>query len=547
MSNLISCLEEWQAMQPDTVLYTFRDGKGNVLQSYTYREFSEASAILADALADTGIGHGDRALILHPPGLELMKALFACMRIGVIATVAPVTSLSGLRSQRLQHRIVGIYEDCNPKICLGVSNQIIDSLAELNINAPFFSTDNVEPRSPTWRTQFHEIALLQYTSGSTSKPKGVVITHKNITANARALIDHPPISATWLPQFHDMGLIGHYLFPLVMGGSSHGISAMDFIRRPELWLRTISEHRATFTAAPTFGFEHLLRVDVPEEKLVGIDLSSLKVLMCGAEPVPANLYSRFLDRFARYGLKSSVLVTAYGLAEATLAVTHGGSRIIQLDADSLTNGFAKEPRSDRTISLCSCGTVLPNLTVNIIDPSSNKSLSEGEVGEICIRGESIADGYWHEIRDNQYRVQLKTRDIGFLLNDELYVCGRTDDLIIRQGQNYHPHDVENLVREKLMPTVNNCVLFEDNNERVTLLFEVRRDELPENLQALSDNIVRLTGLRVDRIIAAPPRSIAHTTSGKLARTETKLRLEKGAITPINDYTLTEREGVLQLF
>lgn len=533
--NLVSCLEQWQTKQPDTPLYTFRNGKGEETQRYSYSEFFTASAILADAITDFGINNGDRVLLLHPPGLELVKALFACMRVGAIATVAPVTSLAGLRSERLQHRVVGIYADCQPKICLGVSNQLVDSLADINITVPFIATDAISSGSPSWRCHPHEIALLQYTSGSTSAPKGVVIKHSNIIANAQALIDHAPISATWLPQFHDMGLIGHYLFPLVMGGTAHGMAAMDFLRRPELWLRMISDYGATFAAAPAFGYEQILRVVTNEKKLSGVDLSSLRVLMCGAEPVPPDLYTRFINRFAPYGLRSSALVTAYGLAEATLAVTRGGSRVTELDSDALSKGQAQRPQSNRTSSLCSCGPVLPGLTVQILHPNSAQSCADGEVGEICISGDSVASGYWHEMPNAQHHTVIRTKDLGFMLQGELYICGRVDDVIVFQGENYHPQDIEQFVLEKMIPNANSCVVFRGHDECITLLIETRTPETLPDLQTVSDHIIRATGLRVDRIIVAPMRSVARTTSGKLARAETRLKLKNGLIIPVADF------------
>ena len=419
--------------------------------------------------------------------------------------------------------------DCEPTLALALRRQIATIVASLGLAIPVEATDDIRMREPSWRIDAHDIVLLQYTSGSTGRPRGVVIRHDNIIANARALIDHVPVGVTWLPQFHDMGLIGHYLFPIVMGGRSHGLAPVDFVRQPSLWLRLISQHRATFAAAPPFGFEHCLRCDaIADSDLQGIDLGSLKVLMGGAEPVPPDTCRRFFDRFRYYGLARSVLVAAYGLAEATLAVTRGSPRTSKFDADRLADGVAIPPTSDRVTELCSCGPPLANLKLQICSPETGALCGDGMVGEICVTGASVARGYWSDVAAGGERSNLRTRDLGFIHSGELYVCGRADDLIIRHGRNHHPQDIEAIVDEGATRR-RSSVVFQGKADQVILLLETQPGRpLPDPI-VLAARIAIATCLSIDRVVIAPPRSIATTTSGKLARAETRRRLDAGLI------------------
>jgi thioester reductase-like protein len=414
----------------------------------------------------------------------------------------------------------------------------MENMTEFCRDIPFLATDRIPSYSTSsWHNDPHDIALLQYTSGSTSQPRGVAIRHINIIANARALIDHTPVGATWLPQFHDMGLIGHYLFPIVMGGCSHGMTAADFLRRPALWLRMISELHATFAAAPTFGFEHLLRTgSLSKDEIDGVDLSSLKVLMSGAEPVPPETCRRFIQRFCGKGLSPGAMIAAYGLAEATLAVTRGSARISKFDAHYLSKGVARPATSNRAVELCSCGSPLANLAVTIACPDRGTPCVDGQIGEICVSGESVTPGYWHELTQGASNSLLHTRDLGFMLDGELYVCGRADDVIIRHGQNYYPQDIEIAAGDELTHR-GACVVFPDRLGRVTLLLEASPAKKLPWPSTLAAKVVAETGLRIDRIVVAPPRSIARTTSGKLARSETRKRLEEGLIVPLVDYNV----------
>ena len=245
-------------------------------------------------------------------------------------------------------------------------------------------TDAVDapPRSRA-RDDPNAILLLQYTSGSTSDPKGVIVSHANVIHNALSTLDHVPVGVSWLPQHHDMGLIGYYLFPLILGGTTYGLSPFDFLRRPILWLETMSRVHATYASSPNFGFEYCLREDkLPASQLAGLDLRSLRVLMNAAEPVRVDTYLRFLERFMPCGLRPEAHVAAYGLAESTLAVTHHGRRIVALNRRLLHRGRVRIEEASSPgghLRLVSCGRPLKGIRLRIVEPDTHVELGERQM------------------------------------------------------------------------------------------------------------------------------------------------------------------------
>jgi len=307
--------------------------------------------------------------------------------------------------------------------------------------------------------------FLQYTSGSTGAPKGVVVSHQNVIHNCRSMIDHQAIGVSWLPQFHDLGLIGYYLFQIVTGGTTYGFSPLDFLRRPALWLETLSRYKATYTSSPNFGFEYCLSAErVPDDVLEGLDLSSVQVFMNAAEPVRPSTYRGFLERFSKYGLRPAAHVVAYGLAENTLAVSSSGQRSVKIDRGSLHARAvvmaAADTPPDQQLELVSCGKPLDGIHVRIVDPGTGVEVGSGGIGEIWVAGRSKCQGYWNKpelsehVFDNSIAGDsdgaysyLRTGDLGFLSDGELFVCGRLKDLIILRGQNYYPEDLEAAVEK----------------------------------------------------------------------------------------------------
>ncbi|WP_336298311.1 thioester reductase domain-containing protein [Sphingomonas sp. QA11] len=535
MGNILSCLDDRARQQGDALLFAFHDGAGHETARYDYAGTAERSKRLAAHLRRHGLKRLQRTILLHPPGIELIVALLACCRLGAIPVVAPVSSPRGWRSPAVRGRIAAILGDCAPAVGLALQSQIAELAddAALGLSLMLLASDGPLEPAPAWCDEPGEIALLQYTSGSTSTPKGVIVTHHNIIANARALLDHAPVGVSWLPQFHDMGLIGFGLFPIVMGGRSHGFAPADFLRRPASWLRLLSTQRATFAAAPNFAYERALAPDsIDEEELADIDLSALRVMINGAEPVRPETCRRFRARFAAQGLHPDALVAAYGLAEATLAVTRGGRGSRTVDAHQIAIGKVESPRAadGPSVELASCGAPLPNL--DIIIGTVGDRCHAGEVGEIHVRGPSITPGYWNRPARTAEE-WLATGDLGFLWDGELYVTGRARELIIQAGRNFHPHDIE-----ALLGNDPRGIAVQDDDGDVLLLCEPSRSTPPVDAAALADRIAASSGLLIDRVIQLPARSIRRTTSGKLARRRMLEELQAGLLRPVFDHRVT---------
>jgi thioester reductase-like protein len=567
MNSIIDYLERWAAVQPDKCFSSFLDVDGKERDSYTYLDFHERTLHLAGYLSrQVGLKPGDRALLVYPPGLEIIVAFFACARTGVIPVpVCPPTSLifeGGLAKLTIVARdcqataaltTVEFYQSYRPLLDQRRISLFCGNTPALP-NVDWVTTDDVRGRaSDGFHNNSNPILFLQYTSGSTSDPKGVIVSHENVIHNARSTIDHIPTGVSWLPQYHDMGLIGYYLFGIITGGTTYGFSPLDFLKRPLLWLQTISRVRATYASSPNFGFEHCLREDkIPSEQLGDVDLSSLRVLMNAAEPVRTNTYLRFLERFAPYGLRPQAHVVAYGLAENTLAVTHYGRRIVTLNKRLLQQGTlhienATVPNNNQ-LRLASCGKPLDGIHMRIVNPESRAALSEKLIGEIWLAGKSTCQGYWKRpelsreafsnavANDSDDRnIYLRTGDLGFLYEEELFVCGRIRDLIIIRGVNYYPQDIETIVESASQKIrTGGVVAFNGDEEEETLvvLAEMRTlKDLPDPAE-IARAIRAQYYIEPHTIVFVPPRTIAKTTSGKIARGLTRRRWLNGELRAI---------------
>jgi thioester reductase-like protein len=554
METLIDYLRMWEARKPDQTLYRFVDAEGRELEHYTYQSFAERTRELAAYLfAEAGLRRGDRALLVYPPGLEMVAAFYACARIGVIAV--PVSPPMPMAFEAGLAKLGFIARDSQAKAVLSTKQfeydyrQLLDHgqgalpwpdterLTEL----PWFATDDSQEfgGAPVPDTT-GPVLFLQYTSGSTSDPKGVIVSHANVIANGSA-IGQSPVGVTWLPQHHDMGLISAYFFVLLRGGTTHGMSPLDFLKRPSAWLRLISQVRATHTPAPNFALEYCLREDkVPTSELAGIDLSSLESIFVGAEPLRAKTFTRFRERFAPYGLRPDALVGAYGLAENTLVVSTPGRQILALNKRALEKNRVRVekalPENNNQVPLVSCGKPAVENIVRIVDPQTRRDLGEGRIGEIWVDGASKGGGYWHRpeptaetfearIVGDEEHTYLRTGDLGFLYEGELFVCGRTKDLIIVRGVNCYPSDVEAIVERSAEQVRNGCVaafsVEREQEEALVVVAEVRHESALPDAKALARAIRRYGHIDPHTIVFVPPHSIPKTTSGKIRRAHTR--------------------------
>lgn len=536
MNSLISYLNHWANAQPEQPYATFLDLHGNETETYTYRAFNERTAYVAEYLSKyVGLKHGERALLVYPPGLEIIITFYACVRIGVIPVPVypPTQNTPEPRSTKLDF----IINDCQPAVALTTSQH--SDLSGLRC----ISTNDLRGKpSETLNHDPHSILFLQYTSGSTSDPKGVIVSHENVIHNCFAIADHKPVSVSWLPQYHDMGLIGYYLFTCISGGTTYGFAPADFLRRPLLWLKTLSRVRATCTSSPNFGFEYCLREDkVPSDQLAGLDLSSLRVLMNASEPARPETHRCFLERFAPYGLRSEAHVVAYGLAENTLAVTHRGRRSAR---------FGER-------ELMSSGAPLEGIRVRIVDPQSGNALPDRAIGEVWVAGPSTCLGYWNRpllteqtfgntitADSNRY---LRTGDLGLFDAGELFICGRIKDLIIVRGVNYYPQDIESAVESASTKIrARGVAVFQADNEVVVIAEVKRANDLPEPAEIIQAIYTRCQ-LTPDTIVFVPARSIAKTTSGKIARQPTCHRWLAGKLRVLATHKCATDESRLRNF
>src|SRR5580698_6748825 len=478
MASLLDHLDRLAYECPSKLLYSFLDLNGDPTESYTYASFQHRTkAIAAHLRKEPRFKQGERLLLAYPPGLEMICAFFGCVRAGLIPV--PVYPPSSRGFQSALYKMVYIAKDCNAAGVLtsedyhaslktnlarsGVCGSGVD--VDYISGLPWIATEDFVDVIPHQASvEPSEILFLQYTSGSTMEPKGVIVTHQNILNTCPLVIDHAsPVVVSWLPQYHDLGLIGCYLYPALRGGTTYGFSPMDFIQRPALWFDAIHTYRATCTAAPNFAYDYCLRAGrLSRESLEDCDLSSLRVLMCAAEPVKPDTFTRFLEAFQPYGLKSESFYVAYGLAENTLAVSLGGRNIVSVNKRALALGKARMTTEvseiDAATQVVSCGTTLAGIDVKIVDPEQHFALKPGHVGEIWIAGSGKCLGYWNnpELTLKQFRARLvddspyddgylRTGDMGFFHDGELFVCGRIKDMIILRGQNYYPQDIENVV------------------------------------------------------------------------------------------------------
>jgi acyl-CoA synthetase (AMP-forming)/AMP-acid ligase II len=360
MASILEQLDRLGVEHPHKLLYSYLDLNGNSVECYTYASFIQRTKAIAGHLLKQGrFAAEDRLLLAYPPGLEMICAFFGCVRAGLVPV--PVYPPSSRGFQSALYKMVHISKDCQAAGVLTSADyhaSLKTNLTRSGVSASGVDVDYISglpwivteefvdtiADEPSFGTS--KILFLQYTSGSTMEPKGVMVTHENVLLTCPLVIDHPnPIVVSWLPQYHDMGLIGCYLYPALRGGTTYGFASMDFIQRPILWFDTITKYRATATAAPNFAYDYCLRAGrLSKESLEGCDLSSLRVLMCAAEPVKADTFTRFLEAFQPYGLKSESFYAAFGLAENTLAVSMGGFGDRRGQADCQLWKAARGPR-----------------------------------------------------------------------------------------------------------------------------------------------------------------------------------------------------------
>jgi 8-amino-7-oxononanoate synthase len=532
--------------QPDRLAYTFLvDGDSEEIQ-ITYGELDRQARAIAATLQELNTER-QRTLLLYPPGLDYIAAFFGCLYAGVIAV--PVYPPDPARLDRTLPRLRAIAKDAEAKFAL--TTQTILSMTDLIFeqipdfrSLHWIATDNLDGNpAGSWiepKVSEEEIAFLQYTSGSTGSPRGVMVSHRNLLHNLSLIqqcFQNTPESrgVIWLPPYHDMGLIGGPLEPLYGDHPVVLFSPIDFLTRPLRWLQAISRYRATHSGGPNFAYDLCVRKVTPDER-DRLDLRSWEVAFCGAEPIRTETLERFADYFAPCGFRREAFYPCYGLAEGTLIVS-GGKKEDPPIIKTLDNGK----------NLVGCGRSLEDQRIVIADPETLRSCGPGETGEIWVSGPSVAKGYWKKPKETEetFRAFLKesgegpflrTGDLGFLKDGELFVTGRLKDLIIIRGQNHYPHDIERTVEQsdfRLRPGCGAAFSLDgEGEERLVIVQEVDTRE-PRNTEEIIDRIRRAVyevhDLKADAVVLIEPRSIPKTSSGKIQRNACRIAFQTGRL------------------
>lgn len=515
----------------------------------TYDELDNAARAIAARLQALGLQPGDRVLLLYAPGLPLIKALFGCFYAGCIAV--PIYPPA---QEKLIDKAQRIIANSQPRLVLLAAehvNKFTTLEAHLSLcQIPTLASDSIDiAEGSQWQSPAlasTDVALLQYTSGSTMHPKGVMVSHRNLLDNLEKLdtalqINEDSVYFSWLPPHHDMGLMGCILMPIYSGIPTVMMSPFSFLQNPLAWLKNITKYRATISGSPNFAYDYCVK-RIKEDKKAGLDLSSWKVAFNGAEPVRADTMERFYAAFKDYGFRKDAFYPCYGLAEATLLVS-SGTPGVPYSTVHLAKAAYQENRVQFTSAddperhtLVGCGQRIQ--TVKIIDPDTRIPSAPYTIGEIWVHSDSVAQGYWNQaeetalafhgcvIGDSSGQQYLRTGDLGFVHEGEVYITGRIKDLIILYGKNYYPQDIEyTIMHAPIHSMLGKCAAFvvqEGQDYRLTVMCEVKNRHLAESeLAALFTNVVDLVyqthQLKIDTIVLIPLKTMPHTTSGKIRR------------------------------
>lgn len=535
---------------PNQLAYIFLKDGQNQESSIDYKTLEQESKAIADSLLSL-CRQGDRALLLYLQGLEFITAFLGCLYAGIVA----VPAYPPKRNQKMS-RLLAIIEDSRPQIILTTSSLLekikstLESFLDLSVTR-LLVTDNVNNNQDFKlhlpRISGDTLAFLQYTSGSTGAPKGVMISHDNVAHNSAYIqkafqLTGKSVSMTWLPSFHDMGLIDGIIQPLYTGFLGVVMSPESFLKNPILWLEAITKYQATHSGGPNLGYELCVQRITSEQQEM-LDLSSWISAYNGAEPIRRKTMENFINKFQSSGFQSRYFYPCYGMAEATLMISGGNIEdepvYLNVQSESLENNQVVEAEKDSKNyqELVGCGHVWENMAVKIVDPESCLECDENQVGEIWVSGSSVAQGYWQQeektitnfqakLADGDQGNFLRTGDLGFRREGELFITGRIKDVIIIWGRNHYPQDIEYSVQQSHQALrLDSGAAFTievDNQDKLVIVQEVERTYLSklnvnEVFSAIREAVALHHALQVYAIALIKPASILKTSSGKIQR------------------------------
>jgi acyl-CoA synthetase (AMP-forming)/AMP-acid ligase II/alkylation response protein AidB-like acyl-CoA dehydrogenase len=464
--SILNILRAHEVDLRDKIAFTLLNENGQPQQSISYQQLAARSWAIAAELLSRRLT-GERALLLYPTGFEFLAAFFGCLAAGVIAVPAPPPEST--RQKRAGTRLKSIIEDCDARVILtsAATLEPMESLlTDIKMSIDCLDTESIPTerlsRSDLPGIAGNALAYLQYTSGSTSTPKGIEITHTNLVHHLRSLqrtcnYTAESVTVTWMPNYHDWGLIEGLIEPFVNGTPCYLMSPFSFVRRPRNWLAAMSQFQGTHSQGPCFAYEHCVR-RIAEDQLADLDLSRWRAAGIAAEPINFQVMQQFYEKFNPCGFRWHTFSPAFGLGEATLMVSfcdvHQPPTAMQVDAAALEQNVARTSAdSSQARTVVSCGTVYADTDVQIVDPIKHQALPAGSIGEIWIRSPAVARGYWRREEETAETFggrivpsgagpYLRTGDLGFVRDGELYVTGRLKDLIIIRGSNHYPQDIE---------------------------------------------------------------------------------------------------------
>jgi acyl-CoA synthetase (AMP-forming)/AMP-acid ligase II len=569
-TTLIELLSYGTQKHSDQVAYTFWEGETEV-GGLTYEELDRQARAIASQLQSLD-AVGSRALLLYPSGMEFVAAFFGCLYAGVVA----VPAYPPRRNQNMS-RLQAIVTSSQAALGLTTSSLLSDiedrfakepELPELC----WLATDNIaSDLAAVWQepeVNSNTLAFLQYTSGSTGTPKGVMVSHGNILHNSAMIhknFAHTPSSkgVIWLPLYHDMGLIGGVIQPLYAGFPVTLMSPVDFLQKPIRWLQAISRCKATTSGGPNFAYDLCVRKIKPEH-LTGIDLSSWEVAFTGAEPIRAETLEQFARTFGDYGFRREAFHACYGMAETTLMVSGSLNTVPPVvhlvDGSALERNRVVADASGQgvTRAIVSCGRNLLDQKILIVDPETLTPCSFDRVGEIWVSSPSVAQGYWNRPEETEKTFHayladtgegpfLRTGDLGFWQDGELYITGRIKDVIIIRGQNHYPQDIE-LTVEKSHPSLRpGCgaafAVEVKNEERLVVVQEVERSylrklDVNEVVENIRQAVTAEHALQVYATLLVKTSSIPKTSSGKVQRHACRAGFLTGSLNVVEDWSET---------
>jgi acyl-CoA synthetase (AMP-forming)/AMP-acid ligase II/acyl carrier protein len=545
--TLIQLLRNRAAHQGERQAFTFLSEGESETNSFTYAALDWEARRIAAWLQERGLA-GERVLLLYPPGDAFLPAFLGCLYAGAVAVPAYPP-----RPRRADPRWQVIRADADARVVFTVASvlPLVQEFFAQETDLHFLATDTLsDAGADAWQAPAVDestLALLQYTSGSTGTPRGVMITHGNIMHNSEVIRQAMGVTAdccmvSWLPAFHDMGLIGAFLQPLYSGFPGYLMAPVAFLQQPLRWLRAVARYRATHSGGPNFAYE-LCRRHYSAEDCRGLDLSSWRVAWNGSEPIAPATLERFTETFARHGFHARAHYPCYGLAEGTLMVT--GSAVGQgaVHVPALGGVASPSPAAGRQQgTLVHCGTVGAGLRVVIAHPKTRVRCRPGEVGEIWVAGPSVAQGYWRQSEATEATFQaflkyesgpvqmegpfLRTGDLGFFAGDHLVVTGRLKDLIILGGRNYYPQDIEQVVQNchpAFQPNATAAFTVEGDVEtQLVVVAEVERSQRRAmDAEALGrpvrSALAEQLGVPLHTLVLVRLLGVPKTSSGKIQR------------------------------